>query len=183
MLLRTRFRSCGGRRCGLETDVRLRTAARIDIAAGVVGICFGSVRRNAIELLGVRGLRSRDAIKFSETLVITEQRLQVGRLRRGQLHLPGQYVELSASARIQPRFRQPDRFGRCFKILFRRLDQVAILNQVRGRLLNLELNLAHIVVISDFLLRQDRALLLDLSPGHTAVENRPGARHCRQPTF
>jgi hypothetical protein len=75
------------------------------------------------------GLEQRpgDAIEFSKRGIITEERLQPGRLRGGQLHLRVKHVQLRSGAGIETRFGQAFGFLRLLNGFFRALDQFAVL--------------------------------------------------------
>ena len=65
-LLRAWLLRSGGCCCrGLESGIALRPSARIDIAAGIIGIRLGRMRPDAIEFFVISALSSSHAIEFS----------------------------------------------------------------------------------------------------------------------
>src|SRR5437870_8220039 len=87
VLLRTRTRRNRRHQPGLKRISALWLSSWINIAAGVIGTGFGSVRRNAVKLLAVSTLCPGDSIELGQARVVAKQRLQVRRLSCSQLHL------------------------------------------------------------------------------------------------
>src|SRR5215831_2660491 len=73
---------------------------RVHAAAGIVGLGFRRTRRQVGEHLTISALRTGGAVEFCQRRVISEQRLQARRLRREQLYLCIEHIQLYSRTRI-----------------------------------------------------------------------------------
>ena len=92
----------------------------------------------------------RDSVPFRLTMSMTPTlcaMLNDSLLR--ERYLGVQHIQLRASAGIEARFGQTHGFLGLFDCLFGRLNQFTVMQEVGIRLLNFELNLPHIIVVSN----------------------------------
>src|SRR5438128_6734015 len=82
----------------------------IHAAAGVVGPCFRGARREVSEHFAVSALRASGPVELRQRRIVSEKRLQLRRLRREQLDLGVENIQLNSRTGVQARLGQAQRF-------------------------------------------------------------------------
>ena len=90
---------------------------------------------------------------------------------------------MNSRARIQTRLGQTQRFIGELDVFLLAFNQLLVLLQIRVGLLNFQLNLSNVVVVSDLGFRKEGALLYDLASDQAAVPDRQTALDLGDPTF
>src|SRR5947207_5710989 len=82
----------------------------VDAAAGIIGLRFCGARRQVGERFGVGTLRTCGPVKLRKRRIVSEKRLQLRCLRREQLDLGVEDIQLHPCASVQARLGQTQRF-------------------------------------------------------------------------
>ena len=79
-------------------------AHRVHPTACIIGLRSRRTWRQIVERLGVGTLRARGPVEFCEGLIVAEKRLQLRRLRREQLDLRIEDIQLHPCSSVEPGF-------------------------------------------------------------------------------
>src|SRR5947207_6705310 len=152
--------STGSSHCGLLNCFRFSFG--IYTTSRVVGLRFRRARRQVSEHFSEGALCASCSVELRQRKIISEERLQARRLRRQQLHLGIEHIQLNSCASIQARLGQTQRFLGLLDIFLLALNQFAILLQNRIGLLYLQFDLPNVIVVRILGFEKESALLNDL---------------------
>src|SRR5438132_11571207 len=79
-------------------------------AACIIGLRSRRTWRQIVERLGIGTLRACGPVEFCQGRIVAEKRLQLRRLRREQLDLGIEDIQLHPCASVEPSFGQAERF-------------------------------------------------------------------------
>ena len=82
-------------------------AHRVRPTACIIGLRSRRTWRQIVERLGIGTLRARGPVEFCEGRIVAEKRLQLRRLRREQLDLGIEDIQLHPRSSFEPGSRQP----------------------------------------------------------------------------
>src|SRR5206468_6691752 len=102
----------------------------VHATTGVVSFRFRRAWRQVGERFGVGTLCTGRAVEFRQGRVIAKERLQTRRLRRQQLDLGVEDIQLHPCASVEPRLGQAQRFLGLLNVFFLTLNQLLVLLQI-----------------------------------------------------